>query len=86
MASFPVEFESRITMVRPNRHLPRVSFLLVILMILFGAWFGFNNLQPSFALSEIPSGMGNERTDWLEFAASFAEQALQLFLGLASGE
>jgi hypothetical protein len=86
MASLPVEVESRITMVRPNRHLPRVSFLLVILMILFGAWFGFNNLQPSFVLSDIQSGTSNESTDWLEFAASLGEQALQLFLGLASGE
>jgi hypothetical protein len=71
-------------MVRTNRHLVRIFLLLVLLMALFGAWLGsrWTIINPgSFQAPNIGSD-----GDWIDLVASLAEQVIQLFLGLTSGD
>ncbi|MCX6044870.1 MAG: hypothetical protein NT075_07130 [Chloroflexi bacterium] len=65
-----------------NRHLTRLFFLLVLGMAFFGGWYADRNWRiepPTFdQTSEVANG------DWIEFASSLGEQAIQIFLGLTS--
>ena len=71
-------------MVRNNRHLTRLFFVLVIAMGLFGAQFAMHNWQPN--LAEFDTIRTDESTDWIDLFASLGEEAIQLFLGLTSGD
>jgi hypothetical protein len=71
-------------MVRNNRTLIRLSFLLVIGMGLFGGWYAGHAWQiEAGTLAQLgSSGSG----DWVDFFATLGEAALQLFLGFTSGQ
>ena len=71
-------------MVRNNRQLTRLFFVLVIAMGLFGARFAMNNWQPN--LNELDSSTLAQDTNWVDFFAGLGEEAIQLFLGLTSGD
>lgn len=69
-------------MVQNNRQLIRLFFLLVIGVGIFGGWFTMQRFHlDSFTLTS-PS----ETQDWLDLLALIGEQAIQLFLGLTSGQ
>ena len=70
-------------MVRNNRQLTRIFFVLVIAMGLFGAEYARNNWQPN--ISEWNTSDPTQSADWVDFFASLGEEAIQLFLGLTSG-
>jgi hypothetical protein len=69
-------------MVRNNRHIIRLFFILVLGMALFGGWYANQAWQAEFSNFELadPSADG----DWIEFISSLGEETLQLFLGLTS--
>jgi hypothetical protein len=70
-------------MVRNNRQLTRLFFVLVIVMGLFGAQFAMRNWQPN--LAEFDAANTVEGADWIDLIAGLGEEAIQLFLGLTSG-
>jgi hypothetical protein len=70
-------------MNRTNRHTLRLFFLLVLLMVLIGAWWGssLTLINPdSFQASGATSN-----NDWIDLIASLGDTLIQLFLGLTSG-
>lgn len=69
-------------MVRNNRHVIRLCFLLVLASAFFGWWFAsrFWQIDPQAWLVTSASEGG----DWIDVVSAIAEQVLQLFLGLAS--
>ena len=71
-------------MLRNNRQLTRLFFILVIAMGLFGARFAASNWQPN--LDQLNSADAAAETDWIDFFAGLGEEAIQLFLGLTSGD
>lgn len=68
--------------VRNNRHVTRVFFLVVFAAAVFGCQYGLDHWRPqpeSIDLSLLDSGF-----DWIDLVASLAQEMLQLFLGLTS--
>jgi hypothetical protein len=72
-------------MVRNNRTLIRLSFLLVIVMGLLGGWYASHAWQVD-ARSIAQIGGAGGSGDWVDFFATLGEGALQLFLGFTSGQ
>jgi hypothetical protein len=70
-------------MVRPSRTSSRIAFTLVLLMAFLGMWYARSNwqIQPEALQLEALATEG----DWVDFASTLAEEAIQLFLGLAGG-
>lgn len=69
-------------MNRTKRMTLRLSLLLVILAGLIGGWMVAGAWQfEADSLAALDSG---DSTDWLELAAGFAEEAIQLFFGFTS--
>ena len=68
--------------VRNNRQVTRLFFLLVLAMALFGAWFGTTFWQPDLDTLALSDAAGNE--NWIDLAASLGEVVLQLFLGVTT--
>lgn len=69
-------------MIRTNRQLTRLFFILIICASLYGYSYALRNWQfsgDSFDLISI-----SEDSDWIDFAATLGEEAMQLFLGLTS--
>ena len=69
-------------MVRNNRQLTRLFFVLVIAMGLLGAQYARANWQPD--VTEWSSSTAVQSTDWVDVVARLGEEAIQLFLGLTS--
>lgn len=68
--------------VRNNRHVTRIFFIVVFMSALFGCQYALDHWRPqpeSIDLSLLDNGF-----DWIDLAASLAEEMLQLFLGLTS--
>lgn len=70
-------------MRRNNRLAIRISFLLVLAMGLFGAWYGATQwqIQPE----DLQIAQFGQDIDWIDVVSSLGEEAIQLFLGLAGG-
>jgi hypothetical protein len=75
-------------MVRTNRQLLRVYFVLVLAMAGFGAWYGAQAWEARTAemLANAPQVAEEDDGTWVEFISALGEEAIQLFLGFASGE
>ena len=71
-------------MVRNNRQLTRIFFILVLVMGVFGGWYATNRWQPDLAAYDTTSL--TQEIDWFEMVAGLGEEAIQLFLGLTSGD
>ena len=69
-------------MVRNNRQLTRLFFVLVIAMGLFGAQYARVNWRPDVARWNASSTA--QATDWVDLLARLGEETIQLFLGLTS--
>jgi len=69
--------------VRRNRLIIRVSLLLVLLAGMFGGWYASHNWTPD--LEAFEGRVLSEDVDWIDLAAGIGEEAVQLFLGLTSG-
>ena len=66
-----------------NRQVTRLFFILVLSMALFGGWFADRQWQQVEPASLNAPAVAAE-FDWIDFIATLGEEALQLFLGLAS--
>lgn len=69
-------------MIRNNRHFTRIFFILVICASLYGYSYALLNWRVS--ADSFESISINEDSDWIDFAATLGEEAMQLFLGLTS--
>ena len=67
-----------------NRQVTRLFFILVFSMALFGGWFADRQWQQVELASTDTPVVAEEEFDWIDFVATLGEEALQLFLGLAS--
>ena len=70
--------------VRRNRLIIRVSLILVLCAGMFGGWYASRNWMPDLEAYE--GRVLSEDVDLIELAAGIGEEAVQLFLGLTSGE
>jgi hypothetical protein len=71
-------------MVRNNRHLTRLYFILVLLMGLLGGWYASRTWQvEAEALQQVNLVQNG---DWVDFFATLGEETLQLFLGFTSDQ
>jgi hypothetical protein len=68
-------------MVRANRHLTRLCFIAVLAAILLGGWLASQIV--SIRLDGIDLS-GTTEGDWIDLVSSLGEEAIQLFMGLAS--
>jgi len=68
--------------VRNNRHVTRLFFLLVLGAAFFGSWYALEHWQIQPERLEL--SFLNEGLDWIDIVAALGEEALQLFLGLTS--
>ncbi len=75
-------FNQRLPQRRNNRLTTRLAFMLVLLAILVGGWFADSYLRVD--LRSLQAQSTSEDSDWVTFASDIGEQALQLFLGVAS--
>ena len=75
-------------MVRNNRQLIRLFFILVLAMALFGGYTASRSWQRQVAQFDNVdlSSLSNRKGDWVDFVSSLGEGAIQLFLGLTSGK
>ena len=71
-----------ITYRRRNRLTTRLAFMLVLLSMLVGGWFADSYLRVD--LRSLQAQSTSEDSDWVTFASDIGEQAIQLFLGVAS--
>jgi hypothetical protein len=69
--------------VRNNRQVTRIFFLLVLGAAFFGGWYASTHWQPQPEALD-PSLFDGGGIDWIDVAAALGEEALQLFLGLTS--
>lgn len=67
-----------------NRWTIRISFIAVIFMGLFGFWYAVSVWMPMFDAVDL--SVFTEDVDWVDIVASIGEQAVQLLLGVASGQ
>lgn len=70
-------------MIRNNRQLTRLFFILVLSMALFGGWYADRAWQQVEPVA-VDTPTITDEFDWVDFIATLGEEALQLFLGLAS--
>ncbi len=70
-------------MVRNNRHLIRLS-LLLMLLALIGAGYGLLYLWQTAGITFAPLVDSAQNGDWIDVLSAVGEEAIQLFLGLAS--
>jgi hypothetical protein len=68
-------------MVRTNRRLTRYYLLVVLLAVLLGGWLAARSFQMDFGAV---NAAGAEELDWIDLVSSIGEEAIQLFIGLAS--
>jgi hypothetical protein len=68
-------------MVRTNRHLLRLFFVLIILMGLFGFWYADRSWQ---ALTQDLNIAAPGETDWVNLLADFFENSLKFFQSATS--
>ena len=71
-------------MVRNNRQLTRLFFVLVLGMALFGGWYANRNWR--IEIDTVNPVSLPADTNWADFFADLGEEALQLFLGFTSGD
>jgi hypothetical protein len=71
-------------LVRRNRLITRISLILVLCIGLFGGWYASRNWVPEIQSSEI-AGI-TEEVDWIDLLAGVGEEAVQLLMGVTSGE
>ena len=71
-------------LVRRNRLITRISLILVLLMGLLGGWYASRNWQPD--LDAYSAASITEEVDWIDVIAGLGEEAVQLLLGLTSGQ
>ncbi|MBV7331893.1 hypothetical protein KFU94_27420 [Chloroflexi bacterium TSY] len=69
-------------MVRNNRHVTRLFFILVLSMAFLGAWVANQYWQPD--LNNLYIQDITDSGDWIDLIASIGEAVLQLFLGITS--
>ena len=71
-------------MVRRNRLQLRISLILILVAAFFGAWYGLSHwqLQPDALQFTAPS----ENSSWIDVFSNIGEAAIQLFMGLTSGQ
>jgi hypothetical protein len=67
-----------------NRWMIRISFIAVIVMGLFGFWYAVSVWIPMFDAIDL-SAFADD-VDWVDTAAGIGEQAVQLLLGVTSGQ
>jgi hypothetical protein len=67
-----------------NRWTIRISFIAVILMGLLGFWYAVSIWIPMFDAVDL--SVFTEDVDWVEIVAGVGEQAVQLLLGVTSGQ
>lgn len=67
-----------------NRWTIRISFIAVIFMGLLGFWYAVSVWIPMFDAVDL--SVFTEDVDWVEIVASIGEQAVQLLLGVTSGQ
>ncbi|MEZ4657117.1 MAG: hypothetical protein R2911_06065 [Caldilineaceae bacterium] len=65
--------------VRNNRQVTRLFFILVIAAAIFGWWYASANWQVQPDAIVLPTG---QDFNWIDFVATLGEEAIQLFLGL----
>lgn len=68
---------------RTNRRITRISFLLVLIMAFAGWWYATTSWQ--FSLEDIQALGPQEEGDWVDFAATLGEDAIQIFIGVTGG-
>jgi hypothetical protein len=68
-------------MVRPNRHLLRLFFILIIFVGLFGFWYADRSWQ---ALTQDLNIVAPGETDWVNLVADFFESSLKFFQSASS--
>jgi hypothetical protein len=69
-------------MLRQSRWSIRISFILVLLAAFFGLWYATNFWQPEI---DIDVSAYSQEIDWVETVSAIGEQALQVLLGVTSG-
>ncbi|MBX3013991.1 MAG: hypothetical protein KF832_20895 [Caldilineaceae bacterium] len=69
-------------MIQNNRQLIRLFFLLVIVVGLWGGWYTSRHFQ----LETLTFAPATENNDWVDLLSLIGEQAIQLLLGLTSGQ
>jgi hypothetical protein len=69
-------------MVQNNRQVIRLFFLLVIGVGLWGGWWTSQQFQPQ----SITQASSTDTTNWVDLLSFIGEEAIQLFLGLTSGQ
>lgn len=67
-----------------NRWAIRISFIAVIFMGVFGFWYAVSVWIPLFDNVDLSAFADN--VDWVDTAATIGEQAVQLLLGVTSGQ
>ena len=68
-------------MVRTNRRLTRFFLIAVLAALLLGGWFASRSIPVRLEGIEVA---GAEEGDWIEIVSALGEEAIQLFIGLAS--
>ncbi|MCB0079991.1 MAG: hypothetical protein KDE47_03630 [Caldilineaceae bacterium] len=65
--------------VRNNRQVTRLFFILVLAAAAFGWWYASTHWQMQPDTIALPTG---QDFNWIDFIATLGEEAIQLFLGL----
>jgi uncharacterized protein YgiM (DUF1202 family) len=67
--------------LRTNRHLLRLWFLLMILLVLWGGWYADRQWQAM--TSDLEINVSSE-TDWISLVSALAENGIKFFQGATS--